>query len=465
VADSREGIKYLHRQYETVMIWRTQKGMNIRSLNNIQKEHQRRFHPPVGGHVPKGTSGAIVIQLEFIDMKYFTFSLVFFLSGIVPMPHVLSQTPGKVKGKVVDESGTAFANVKVSVDHSVFYITDHRGYFEMTPGKELIMPFEISVEKKGYKVDRFTFNEMDNEMEIILLKIKDESGKTYTVTLIDESGVPLTGLNVLMQGNQYSTDHQGTFEANEILSSNSVPVISGYTFMDMDFNEEAGKYLLKYKKSGDASVYLPDDLPKQPDSLFLNDHIFKDYKDDLDKLTREIIDERIRLEGSNEEIRKKISTISLRLKNEKNLTEVQRNELHESVGKLESALSENMMAFHQSQEKTNVLIRKLKEIILQKERIHNTALQKIEAVQKEKKVVEKKFRRNLVVFSIITVALLMLAMVFYSIAAKMKKHKGALFAANDEIMIIKKQLEERDQEIVQQKEIIKEQRKILDSLT
>jgi hypothetical protein len=184
-------------------------------------------------------------------------------------------------------------------------------------------------------------------------------------------------------------------------------------------------------------IFAPaDTLPRKS----LNEQVFEQYKGDFDELTNQIIAERIRVEGSNKKIRDEIIAITDRLQNEKNLTKAQRKSLQKYVEKLETTLLENTIAFQKSQERTNFLISKLKNIIAEKDAINTKALERIKVVEKENRITQRKFKRNLIVFSIITCALLLLAIVFYSIAVKMRKQKKELMKSNEEMEGIKEQL-------------------------
>jgi len=152
------------------------------------------------------------------------------------------------------------------------------------------------------------------------------------------------------------------------------------------------------------------------------------------------LEERKRLEDSNEKIQEEINKITARLRDEQNLTKAQRKDLQAYLERLNNILKENSIAFHKSQEKTTFLIHKLQAALAQKDSINIATLKRAEKAEKERNITDRKFRRNLIVFSIITCALLILAVVFYAIAAKMKKQRKDLLKANEELQRIKQNM-------------------------
>jgi len=145
------------------------------------------------------------------------------------------------------------------------------------------------------------------------------------------------------------------------------------------------KFLLQKKWWLKRSKKTP--LLEATDSLStekLNQKVYKEYKDGFEEVTKELIAEQIRVEGNNEKIRNEILGITKRLENEKNLNPEQRKELNRQVEKMEIMVLENTKAFQKSQERTNLLILKLKSAINEKDLIYEQALKKIALIEKEK---------------------------------------------------------------------------------
>jgi signal transduction histidine kinase len=183
---------------------------------------------------------------------------------------------------------------------------------------------------------------------------------------------------------------------------------------------------------------------------------FEKYKEEINQIVADLKEERRRLEESNKKIQNDIQNISDRLSKEKNLSPEQREELQAHALTLEKQMRENTMAFSRNQEKTAKLINTLREVILEKDAL-------IKEAERKREIAEKKLNRNLIIFSIISFALLLLAIVFYTIAYKMRKQKNDLIISNSELIKARNELFEKMEEVNVQKDIIKAQFEKLDT--
>jgi hypothetical protein len=357
-----------------------------------------------------------------------------------------------VIGNVTDEAGVPVQNVKVSVAGSEFYISDAQGKFKMNPKKKLMMPFDIEIIKKGFKLEEFSFDDSDNELEVILKKTGQTEENLVTVRFFDKN-LELKNAKVTIDGLNYTTDKRGDVSLKSQFSEKSKVMVEGYDLAGITYSEKEKIFKVAENKKAKGNVQTeiretiaPEEENEEDDKedtlspQQLSEKVFKQYQGDFDELTNEIIAERIRVEGNNKKIRDEIVAITTRLQNEKNLTKEQRVALQKYVEKLENTLLENTIAFQKSQERTNFLISRLKNIIMEKDSINAQALKKNIVVEKKLRITERKAKRNLIVFSIITAALLLLAIVFYSIAVKMRKQRRALMKSNEEMQGIKDQL-------------------------
>jgi hypothetical protein len=380
--------------------------------------------------------------------KLFTYSVLIlqtFLSFSILASSLQNNT---IIGSVIDEAGVPVQNVKVSVAGSEFYTSDAQGKFKMNPKKKLMMPFDIDIIKKGFKLEEFSFDDSDNEIEVILKKVGLAEEKEVTVRFFDKNQ-ELKNTKVTIDGKNYITDKRGIVLLKSQFSEKSKVSAEGYDLAGIVYNEKEKVFKVSENKkvvehvSTEPKEEAVLENEKTDDTLSpkeLSEKVFKQYQGDFDELTNEIIAERIRVEGNNKKIRDEIVAITNRLQNEKNLTKEQRVALQKYVEKLENTLLENTIAFQKSQERTNFLISRLKNIIMEKDSINAQALKKNAVVEKQLRITERKFKRNLIVFSIITAALLLLAIVFYSIAVKMRKQKRELMKSNEEMQGIKDRL-------------------------
>ncbi len=399
---------------------------------------------------------------------FLTALMFLFLSGKFCLGSPL-QTKTAI-GTVVDESGAPVPNVNVSVAGSEFYLTDAQGSFKMAVNKKLTLPFKVVVIKEGYQLKTFTLADSELEIEIVVKKVPVL--KTIAIRFQEENKKAIQETKVTIDGDAYKTDRQGkvVLENGIPFSKKSTLSIEGYQVQGTGYNEKENVFEVSASKKAKAEPVQTTEKEKEvitvveTDTLsqeLLSKKVFMEYKGGVEEVTKEIIAEQIRVEGNNEKIRNEILNITERLQKEKNLSPEQRKELNNQVINMETMVLENTKAFEKSQERTNFLILKLKSAISEKDFKYEQALKKIALVEKENRITERKFRRNLIIFSIITCTLLLLAIVFYSIARKMRNHRKELMQSNQEMLGIKDLLAKRTEELQAQAVLIEEQQKQL----
>ncbi len=376
-----------------------------------------------------------------------------------------------VKVVVIDEKDKPVSAAKVSIEGSRFFLTNKSGIFKFRPAKELEMPIKIVLDKSGFVIDEFIFYEEDKEIEIRVKK-NEYFLKELIIKLLNDSGSVMVNQILEYAGEEYHTDKKGIAR---IPKKRFVPedfLVDGYNLDKINFSEKEQIYVL---------TLVPEvvELPKPAvaentkDTMTvekilaltqeqLDSMIFDRYKEEFEKISAEIVEERKRLVESNSKIRDEIDHITNKLRNEKNLTDEQRQELQKYVGKLERSLIENSLAYNKAEEKTMSFIERLKFIIMQKDSINYIAIKKLQTAEKQRIQAEKKAKRTIVISSIIAVALLLLAVVFYSIARKMRRQKRQLEISNGELGQIKDTLSEKLVESDKQKAMIEEQNQQLD---
>lgn len=376
-----------------------------------------------------------------------------------------------VKVVVIDDKDKPVSAAKVSIEGSRFFLTNKSGIFKFRPAKELEMPIKVVLDKSGFVIDEFIFYEEDKEIEIRVKK-NEYFLKELIIKLLNDSGAVMVNQILVYAGEDYHTDKKGIAR---IPKKRFVPedfFVEGYNLDKINFAEKEQTYVL---------TLVPEvvELPKpalaenNKDTMTmekiltlsqeqLDSMIFDRYKEEFEKISAEIVEERKRLVESNSKIRDEIDHITNKLRNEKNLTDEQRVELQKYVGKLERSLIENSLAYNKAEEKTMSFIERLKFIIMQKDSINYIAIKKLQAAERQRIQAEKKAKRTIVISSIIAVALLLLAVVFYSIARKMRKQKRQLEISNDELSNMKDTLSEKLIESDKQKAMIEEQNQQLD---
>ncbi|WP_051313388.1 ATP-binding protein [Sporocytophaga myxococcoides] len=397
--------------------------------------------------------------------------IAFLISLIGSIGYAYALPVDSVKVVVIDEKDKPVSAAKISIEGSKFFLTNKSGLFKFRPAKELEMPIKVVLDKAGFVIDEYIFYEEDKEIEIRVKK-NEYFLKELIIKLLNDSGSVMANHILEYAGEEYHTDKKGIAR---IPKKRFVPedfMVDGYNLDKINFAEKEQTYVLTLMPE---VVELPKpaltDNTKDTMSMEsilaltqeqLDSMIFDQYKEEFEKISAEIVEERRRLVESNSKIRDEIDHITNKLRNEKNLTDEQRGELQKYVSKLERSLIENSLAYNKAEEKTMSFIERLKFIIMQKDSINYIAIRKLQAAERQRIQAEKKVKRTIIISSIIAVALLLLAVVFYSIARKMRRQKKQLELSNGELGDIKDTLSEKLIESDKQKAMIEEQNQQLD---
>lgn len=385
-------------------------------------------------------------------MRFSSLILTLIFSIILPL-NSFSQKE-EVSIIVMDESEQPIPKASVVVDNNPPCITDKAGIAKLRPSRKLQMPFKVTIDKKGYEIKEFAFYEDDNEVEVIVRKADSKDFTIIYVLKEDKSPVSESVIKVLSV--EYKTDIKGTVKVPIKNITVEQVAVTGHTVIGSE-TKGAGLYI-SVEEGIPISELITTDLTQKE----LEQIVYNQYKNDFETVTTAIVEERKRLEENNLKIREEIFAITERLETEKNLTPSHRKDLETYLRNLETTLKENSIAFKKSEEKTLFLFQKLQRIIHNKDSIHSVTMENLKISEKQRIAAEKRGQRNLIIFSVIIVALLLLAVVFYSIAIRLKKQKQSLSMTNDELRALKSELDEKVVEIKQQKDRIEDQNKELD---
>lgn len=331
-------------------------------------------------------------------------SLIFTFLLLLTLPAFSSDT---LSGKIESESGEPVANVHVVISKKYSGKSDENGMFRIFHSIPLSMPLDVKIKDSGYHLNEYIFLEDENFLEVYVKVLKK---KPDPIVQIEPEPV------------------------RKVVAEEKAPKDS--------VKEDVIAELPPLEDS-----ILDPEIPKTAQ--------FEQYKDEINNVVADLKEERKRIEENNKAIQQEIVRISEKLNNEENLTDEQRAELEKYILTLERTVQENNEAFAKAQERTSVLIGKLKEVIAEKDA-------QIAKVEQEKALVEKRLNRNIVIFSIISFSLLLLAVVFYTIAYKMKNQKRNLIIANSELMKSQNELKEKMDEMDTHRKIIEEQNEKLD---
>ncbi|MFN3405252.1 MAG: sensor histidine kinase [Cytophagaceae bacterium] len=387
--------------------------------------------------------------------------------SLILQPSFSKEDPVKVI--VMEESEAPVEGAIVIIDDNTPCKTDKSGKAIFTPAKKLKMPLTVKLEKSGFEMKEFLYYEDDKEIEVIVKKVSPDK-ESFFVYVLSGNKSPIKGVSVKSGHTTYVSDANGLVKIPSKNFDADLLIFNGYTGV---LTESKGKNY--YFALAPVAVAKAVEKPKSQDTLQVKELIEKDltpeeleevvfnqYKNDFESITGLILEERHRIEENNNKIREEIISVTERLRTEKNLSPEKRKELELYVQNLEKTLYENALAYQKAEEKTLLLIDKLKRIIQEKDSLNEVAMKKFEIAEKQRILVEKKSKRNLIIFSIISSSLLLLAVVFYSISMKMRKQKKGLLQMNEDLQRVQAELALRLEEISKQKELIEEQNHELD---
>jgi signal transduction histidine kinase len=380
-------------------------------------------------------------------MKRVLLFYILFLRILVCSAHPQSSPMlRQISGKVTYESGKPVPKAEVSIDGSKYIVADLEGKFRFTPRKELVMPFDVKANKKGYKVLKFFYEDASSEIEVVLAKIKEEKpDKELVVRISDTLGKTIPFAKIKIDGKPYTADKNGDILFQGTLKETNQLQLEGYQFIRMTSEDNIA--VVSFVKTENAPV---PELPITPEEL--NMGVFQEYKAYFNKLARELLEEKLRIESLNQKIEEELYEITLKLKNEKNLSPEQRQELHQHARHLENSMKENKTAYQKSASRTLRIIQTLKQVILEKDSIEVTAQQMIDKAQQKNEKTQQKSERNLLIFSVITGLFLVFGIIFYLTFLKIRKQTKKLRTANVEINSIKNELARNVQELKESNE-------------
>lgn len=369
---------------------------------------------------------------------------------------------GKIMVLVIDKSGNPVKGAKVSIDKGKTYQTSTRGTFSFTPLKKLEMPFNVKAEKPNYKIEEFVYLEQDRQIEIIMSRME----KPIKIFVLNPDKSPVSGAQVLIEGNSYTGDKDGRIIYIGEMPEQSSLEIQNHDVVTFNYLKKDHKIIVIAQKR--------EEVPQNVDSLYLDSlnaanlieekpNTFNQYKIDFEKIAQEIIEEKVLLEKKNLEISQQIEKIKDRLKRETDLTAQERLELQSYLEHLDGLLVENNIAFNKAEEKTKNLIYQLKMVIMAKDSINYQTKLQMEKAEKERQIAEARSKRNLLIFSVAAAVFLVSVLVFYFVTMRMRKQKKAVEKANLDLKLVKDELLKNVVEVKKQNRLIEEQNMQLDT--
>ncbi len=336
---------------------------------------------------------------------------------------------GYVHGTVVYKNGKAAVGLRVSLEGNFggkFTETSPKGDFHLELPKgitigdlkglvlngSLIKTSELHLLREGNngRVSiQLDVPEAPKEQEIPKETVTIPPAETKQVVHVvkyDENSNPVQGVKVAIDSFQYVTDTAGRFEA--YWEAPKIKVIE-----DLEFKVDGFNIVKRFYDDRNNHMYLYVRSPEEAFNLQANtaDTAMVDYAVHFHRVVNQLEMRKQLLIEKSVHIREDIEGITTDLE-KKPLSAEQRKRLTEHLQKLQLKLLETDLAFEQVEEQTHFLIDKMESVIMEKD-------QALHEIQDE-------FKRDIIIFVAVTIALLALAIGFYLVARRIGKQKKEL---------------------------------------
>lgn len=344
-------------------------------------------------------------------MKTVCLYIAFFLFSFL----LMAQSPAAILVKVTDQAGKPVSGEAISVQNSDYFTTDHKGEFTL-PFEKLRVPVRGEFRNEKYEILEIAYFEEEN-----LLKVKANRlyhpDEILKIIFSLEEGHPDRKIHFYLQGTLYGVNPPGILILPYPVQYRPASVEAP----DFEVLEE-----IHDKKNHELFVLLrplPDDVPAG-DTLMLS------YEADFERIAREIEKERYVYEQKNREIQEEILKIRDKLVMEDQFTEEQRIELRRYLEGMEKVLKENSEIIKQSEARTRDAIAKLRSIIMEKDSVHQVAQGRIVQMEEKQVKTEKEYKAKTLIYASIIVALILISLVIYVFAVRLRKQKQWLKEVN-----------------------------------
>lgn len=344
-------------------------------------------------------------------MKTLYLYLIFFFIG----SFAEAQSSAEIQVKVIDQAGKPIIGEAISIQNSDYFMPDQRGEFTL-PFGELVIPVRAEFRNEKFEILEIAFFEEEG-----LLKVKGNRiyhpDDILKITFRKEKEPLNQKIHIYLQGTLYAVAPGG------VLSLHSPVQYKPASIEAKDFEVLEEKF---DKKKHELLVV----LRPLANALHVEDILMLSYEADFERLAREIQRERFVYEQKNIKIQEEILKIRDKLVMEDQFSEEQRAELKLYLGSMEKVLRENSESIRKSEERTREAIARLRMIIMEKDSINQVAQGRIVQMEEKQILVEKNYKERTAIFASIIVALLIISLVIYIFAAKLRRQKQWLKEVN-----------------------------------
>jgi serine phosphatase RsbU (regulator of sigma subunit) len=314
-------------------------------------------------------------------------------------------------------------------------VTDARGFFSLNLPEDFPVSRQTKVKVNGMELDSddmqvfdeydFVYIKLPKKKTVAETKQNENNTKNKKETAPNDDAISVTayyddyspakGLKFVVEGKEYQTDDEGKFQmdVNEVDVSRFV--VYGYNITKFDFDNEGNYVFIVIKSDTDN----PTPIMPRRETL---DTMIIDYQRDFNQIVNELELRKQLLAEKSVYIRDEIEKVSNRLSQETTITPQQRINLKKYLHTLETALIANDLEYEIAQEKSKILLDKLKMTILEKD----------ELIQKEEEEI-KWLKYELIISVVLALVSITSAIFLYRLGKRLKKQQEEIKKQKDEI--------------------------------
>lgn len=338
-----------------------------------------------------------------------------------------------IRVQVLDQQGRPLAGEAISIQHSDYFIPDEEGIFFLSQ-QQLKIPVRAKFRNDKLEIQKIAYFEEEGRLQVNASR-EYHQNDVISIILYMEGGKGAYELPIRYQDVPYKTNEGGEVHLQKpVLYSPESLFVYGYQVIEEKFDSPSHTLKVVLKP-------IPAEKREVRDTVMLT------YEADFDRITREIEKERLLYEEKNHEIQSEILNIRDNLINEEEINPEQRLVLKRYLGNMERALAQNSEAIRQSEERTREALQKLRLIIMEKDSLNVVAQGKIVRMEEEKAATEQSYRQKLTIYSAIIVVLVIIALMIYVFAVKLRRQKHWLAEVNKRLKSMQQELTRSLQEL------------------
>ncbi|MCU0390289.1 MAG: SpoIIE family protein phosphatase [Thermoflexibacter sp.] len=336
----------------------------------------------------------------------------------------------------VSDNANAVQGAKVTIkdaNEKSPAVTDARGFFSLNLPEEFPISRQTKITVNNLQLSPEDMQVFD-EYDFVYIKMpkkkteevaKEDNKESVTVQKIMQGVInvttyyedysPAKGLKFMVEGKEFLTDSEGRFATDLKEVDVSRFVVYGYNITKFDFDNE-GNYVFIVVKSDSEN---PTSVMPRRETL---DTMIIDYQRDFNQIVNELELRKQLLAEKSIYIRDEIEKVSGKLSEERSITPLQRANLKKYLHTLETALIATDLEYEIAQEKSKVLLDKLKSTILEKD----------ELIQKEEEEI-KWLKYELIISILLGLVSIISAIILFRLSKKLKKQQEEIKVQKDEI--------------------------------